>query len=189
MLLYRQRIENKENKISSYINLADELLSSLEVTQGKLDIASSEKDYQDTLLKEMSSQIAILFSKQYELLDKLSNTYYETHGSHRDKEAIYQQVKDEIENFSTNKRCIAQLEKIVNEYKGNVMAILRAEMKELKEVDFRFLCFLFAGFSAKAISAFTGDSTANIYMKKGRLKNKISMLSPEISQNILSKLM
>lgn len=188
IILYRHSIENKENKISSYIDLADELRISLEAAQNKLDIASLEKDYHNALLKEMSSQIAVLFSKQYELLDKLSNTYYETHGSHRDKEAIYQQVKNEIENFSTNKRYIAQLEKIVNEYKGNVMAVLRTEMKELKEVEFRFLCFLFAGFSAKAISAFTGDSTANIYMKKGRLKNKISMLPPEISKNILSKL-
>ncbi|MGM9762401.1 MAG: hypothetical protein ACI3ZQ_00045 [Candidatus Cryptobacteroides sp.] len=165
MLLYRRRIESKETKISAYIDLADELRTSLEVAQNKLDAASSEKDYQNVLLKEMSSQIAVLFSKQYEMLDKLSNTYYETHGSHRDKEAIYQQVKGEIENFSTNKKYLIQLEKIVNEYKGNVMAILRGEMKELKEMDFRFLCFLFAGFSAKAISAFTGDSTANIYMK------------------------
>lgn len=61
-------------------------------------------------------------------------------------------------------------------------------MNNLNEMDYRLLCYLFAGFSAKAISVFTGDSTANIYMKKGRIKGKISRLSPEIASYILERL-
>lgn len=188
VLLFRSRIKRKETEICAYMELSDELKSTLSITQSELFVASSEKEQQDLLLKEMSEQIAILFSKQYELLDKLGNTYYETHGSHRDKEAIYHQVKAEIENFATNKKSLIQLERIVNRYKDNVMVTVRSEMNELHEMDYRLLCFLLAGFSAKAISVFTGDSTANIYMKKVRLKNKISKLPPETSQGILSKL-
>lgn len=187
VFLFRRRIKEKENEISTYIELSDELKNSLTITQGALSVTTSENEHKALLLNEMSERIAILFSKQYELLDKLSNTYYETHGSHRDKEAIYQQVRAEIENLTTDKKRIAALEKIVNEYKGNVMAIVRAEMSDLSEMDYRLLCFLFAGFSGKAISAFTGDSTANIYMKKGRIKNKISRLPSEISSIILDK--
>lgn len=188
VFLFRRRIKEKENEISAYLELSDELKDTLTITQGELIVTSSENEQQALLLQEMSEQITILFSKQYEMLDKLGNTYYETHGSHRDKEAIYQQVKAEIENFATNKKSLIQLERIINRYKDNVMVTVRSEMNELHEMDYRLLCFLFAGFSAKAISVFTGDSTANIYMKKVRLKNKISKLPPEISRNILSKL-
>jgi hypothetical protein len=41
-------------------------------------------------------------------------------------------------------------------------------------MDFRLVCYCIAGFSAKAISVFTGNSTGNIYMKKSRLKAKIN---------------
>lgn len=188
VLFYRRRITMKDIELSAYIELADDLRNSLALTNSKLAESSSENQQYTKLLKEMSEQITLLFTRQYELLDKLGSTYYETHGSRRDREAIYQQVKNEIENFATDKNCIAQLEAIVNQYKDNVMAVVRTEMKGLGEMDYRLLCFLFAGFSAKAISVFTGDSTANIYMKKSRIKNKISRLSPEITSFIFDKL-
>lgn len=188
LLFYRRRIVLKDNELSAYIELADNLKSSLVATKSKLAESSSENEQQAKMLNEMSEQITVLFSKQYELLDKLGNTYYETHGSSRDRDAIYQQVKNEIENFATDKKCIAQLEAIVNKYKDNVMSVVRAEMKGLSEMECRLLCFLFAGFSAKAISVFTGDSTANIYMKKSRIKNRISRLSPEISSFVFDRL-
>lgn len=188
VLFYRRRIMLKDRELNTYIELADDLRNSLALANGRLSESSSENQQQTKLLKEMSEQITILFSKQYELLDRLGNTYYETHGSSRDRDAIYQQVKNEIENFTTDKKCIAQLETIVNKYKDNVMSVVRAEMKGLGEMDYRLLCFLFAGFSAKAISVFTGDSTANIYMKKSRIKNKISKLSPQISSFVSEKL-
>ena len=188
VLVYRRRMILKDNQISAYMELADELKVSLAVTNDKLIESASDKEHQDKLLKEMSEQITMLFSRQFALLDKLSNTYYETHGSSRDQDAIYHLVKNEIENLTTDKKHIAQLERIVNEYKGDVMTIIRSEMNNLNEMDYRLLCYLFAGFSAKAISVFTGDSTANIYMKKGRIKGKISRLSPEIASYILERL-
>jgi len=188
VLFYRRRIIVKDNELSAYIELADDLKNSLALSNSKLAESSTENQQHTKLLKEMSEQITTLFSKQYELLDKLGNTYYETHGSSRDRDAIYQQVKNEIESFTTDKKCIAQLEAIVNQYKDNVMAVVRTEMKGLGEMDYRLLCFLFAGFSAKAISVFTGDSTANIYMKKSRIRNKISRLSPEISSFVFDRL-
>lgn len=54
------------------------------------------------------------------------------------------------------------------------MAVLREEFPEFSEMDFRLICYSIAGFSAKAISVFTGNSTGNIYMKKSRLKAKIN---------------
>lgn len=133
----------------------------------------------------MAEQISHLFESQFSLIDKLSSTYYETHGTKRDKEAIYNQVHSEIEKLQTNKRYIQQLEDIVNKHKGNVMQLLRESMPEFSEMDHRLLCFLYAGFSAKAISVFTGDSVGNIYMRKSRLKAKIAQSNSENREDIL----
>ena len=126
--------------------------------------------------KEMSEKISSLFIYQFSLIDKLSTTYYETHGSNKDKDAIYRQVTKEIEKLSKDKKYLLQLESIVNKYKDNVMQITREVLPELSEMDLRILCYFFAGFSAKAISIFTNNSTGNIYVKKGRLKERISSL-------------
>ena len=126
--------------------------------------------------KEMSEKISSLFISQFSLIDKLSTTYYETHGSNKDKDAIYRQVTKEIEKLSKDKKYLLQLESIVNKYKDNVMQITREVLPELSEMDLRILCYFFAGFSAKAISIFTNNSTGNIYVKKGRLKERISSL-------------
>mgnify|MGYP003520737617 CR=1 FL=1 len=133
----------------------------------------------------MAEQISHLFESQFSLIDKLSSTYYETHGAKRDKEAIYNQVHSEIEKLQTNKRYIQQLEDIVNKHKGNVMQLLRESMPEFSEMDHRLLCFIYAGFSAKAISVFTGDSVGNIYMRKSRLKAKIAQSNSENREDIL----
>ncbi len=135
--------------------------------------------------ESMTKQINHLFESQFLLIDRLSNTYYETHGTKRDKEAIYTQVRSEIEKLQTNKRYIQQLEDIVNKHKGGVMKLLRESMPEFSEMDYRLLCFLYAGFSAKAISVFTGDSIGNIYMRKSRLKSKISQSNAENKEIML----
>ncbi len=162
----RQRMIQKNDEINRYIEVIQDLETSL-FSKNK-DINQMTSD-----IKQMNHRINVLFLKQFDLIDKLSNTYYETHNTTREKEAIYTQVKKEIEHLRSDKKYLAQLEDIVNEYKNNIMRIAREEMTEFKEMDFRLLCFFYAGFSAKAISIFTGDSRDNIYVKKSRLKVKI----------------
>ena len=61
----------------------------------------------------------------------------------------------------------------------------RKAMPHLPEMDMRLLLFMYAGFSAKAISVFTNNSTGNIYMKKSRLKENIQKSSSEYKESIL----
>ena len=112
------------------------------------------------------------------MIDKLCKTYYETHGVRKDKDAIYKQVKTEIEKLASDKNYIIQVEEYVNKYRGNIMALLRQELPMFSPMDFRFLCFFYAGFSAKAISVFTNDSINNIYVRRYRYKEKILSLNP-----------
>lgn len=167
----RHKIVAKNNAINRYMEAMQDLEKSLLTS--------------DMAVDSMAKQVNNLFVKQFAFIDKLSNTYYETHGTKRDKEAIYTQVRNEIERLQTDKRHIQQLEDIVNKNKGNVMKSLRESMPEFSEMDYRLLCFLYAGFSAKAISVFTGDSIGNIYMRKSRLKSKIAQSNAENKEQIL----
>ncbi len=163
----RQRLIAKDNEINRYMELAHDLESTLIENKAAVGKMESEMD-------KMNQQINSLFAGQFSLIDKLSVTYYETHGSRRDKEEIYTKVRKEIEQLSTDKKFLAQLEQIVNDYKGNIMKITRDEMTGFTEMEFRLLCFFYAGFSAKAISIYTNDSVSNIYSKKSRLKSRIA---------------
>lgn len=167
----RHKIAAKNSEINRYMEAMQDLEQSLFT--------------RDMAANSMTEQINHLFESQFSLIDKLSNTYYETHGTKRDKEAIYTQVRSEIEKLQTNKRYIQQLEDIVNKHKSDVMRVLRESMPDFSEMDYRLLCFLYAGFSAKAISVFTGDSIGNIYMRKSRLKSKISQSNTENRDIIL----
>ena len=136
----------------------------------------------------MSSQIKTLFKRQFDLIDNLSKTFYENPSPSKSKESIYLHVKHDIELLSSDEAHLRKIEEIVNTYKENVMAIAREALPLLSNVDFHFLCLFYAGFSAKAISVFTGNTTQNIYSRKSRLKSQIEKLDPSISSLLLKHL-
>lgn len=170
----KNQLKKKSIEIENYISLADDLNSTLYNKNGEMAI--------------MAAQVSDLFAGQYKLLDELCKVYYETHGSHRDKEAIYKKVKSEIQSLSRDKKNISDLESIVNTHKQDIMILIRQEMSCLTEMDFRLLCYLIAGFSAKTISVLTGDSTGNIYVKKSRFKKLLIEQNTKESAKILSYL-
>lgn len=153
VMLMKYRINQKNRDIERYVDLTDELSF------------------------KMKSSVAALFSHQYELLNALCNTYYDTVSCKKDKEAIYKQVKREMDRFSNDRKTMAELENIVNKSKHDVMKIVRQEFPDMKEPDLRFVCFVYADFSVKAISVFTGLTTTNIFTKKSRFKSKVKMLN------------
>ena len=173
----RHRFIIKETEISKYIDLAAELQATIQDKDTRLSEISVREEANNTMITEMHSHIAELFHKQYELLDKLSNTYYETHGFSREKDSIYEQVKSEINKFANDKRSNTQLEKIVNTYKRNVIHIIRSEIPNISERDIKLLCYIYAGFSAKSISIFIGETTGNILTRKYRFRTKIIKLN------------
>ena len=86
----RHRIIAKNHEIQHYMELVDNLRGSMYANKSNMDKMGGE-------IKSMSQQIDNLFFSQFSLIDRLSNTYYETHGTKRDREAIYLQVRKEIE--------------------------------------------------------------------------------------------
>ena len=188
----RHRMLSKDLEISKYMMLSSELQSAIRDREDRLLAISehiySQQEAHNTMVGDMHSQIAELFEKQYELLDRLSNTYYETQGVSKEKESIFKQVKSEIDKFATDKRSIAQLEKIVNTYKRNVIGLVRSEIPNISERDITLLCYVYAGFSAKSISVFIGETTSNILTRKSRLRSKIAKLETPNAKVILEEM-
>lgn len=170
LLLLQRKLERKNNEINKYIDLAEELSDKNSSKEKTISNLSGDI----TLMKD---QIAQLVTKQHDLLSKLCTTYYATSVCHKEKDALYEDIKKEIDLFSNNQETINRLEEIINRYEQNVMMIVRREFPALKEKDYKFLCFVYAGFSAKAICVFTGDNLANVFTKKSRFKKKIEMLA------------
>ncbi len=176
--LYVRRIRVKQKRMEGYMDKIQDL-------ERLLLSVNADKDNIET---EMSEKVYGLFQTQFNLIDKLSTTYYETHGSQKDKDAIYKQVTNEIEKLSVNKKYLSDLEDIVNRHMNGIMQKTREAMPQLSEMDFRLLCYIYAGFSAKAISIFTNNSTGNIYMKKSRIKERVSMSDSQYKHIILKYL-
>lgn len=185
-VVFRHRLIAKNLEISRYVEVAEDLESTLRSKRDEIDRISKEAKATDLQLKSSTEFISNMLSKQYELLNKLTSTYYETHGCNKDKEAIYKYVSREIESLSSDKKAIQQLEELVNLYRGNIISLIRQELPNLSEMEYRLLCYFCVGFSAKAISIFTGDTTNNIYVKKSRIKDEILKLDTNVAELILT---
>lgn len=162
----------QKDSINSYLDLATEL-------QEKIYTKDSIIASQEDSISKMSSQIGILFGNQYRMLDKLSTIYYDTKDTRIQKDTIYNDVKKEIKKWSSNHKSFIELEIIVNDNRNGAMEKFRLLFPDLKQVDYRMFCLIFAGFSAKAISVFTNISYSNIYTKKHRIKERLQKEYPE----------
>ena len=169
----RNRFRHKQEELNEYMELSEGLLQRI-----------SEHD---SAAVQMQGQIAELFGGQFQLLNKLSETYYEHSASKAMKEQIFAKVKDEIERLQSGKE-LPKIEDIVNKHLDNVMARLRSELPHLKDKDYAFLTYLYARFSGKAISVFLGESRSNVYKIKQRLREHISLSDAPSKDLFLSKL-
>ena len=203
----RKRLRHKQEELNGYIELADELRhtlynkeQSIASNEVAMERIRQELQLSHTQLEElrvqlhtsddaMQAQIAELFGGQFQLLNRLSETYYqwESRESETVKEKIFAQVKAEIEGLRKGDT-LAELEAIVNKHLDNVMTRLRAELPHLKEKDFVFLTLFYARFSGKAISLFTGAKRDNVYKTKERLCDKIKNSDAPGKELFLSKL-
>ena len=203
----RNRLRYKQEELNGYIELADELRHTLyhkeesivsneaamERIRQELQLSHAQLEELRTQLHTnddaMQAQIAELFGGQFQLLNRLSETYYQWENREQDtvKDKIFAQVKTEIEGLRKGDT-LAELESIVNKHLDNVMARLRAEIPCLKETDYTYLIYFYARFSGKAISLFTGTKRDTIYKIKERLCHKIKSSDAPSKEFFLSQL-
>ena len=205
----RNCFRRKQEELNEYMELADELRhtlyhkeESIADNEAAMEHIRRELQLSHTQLEElrvqmyahddtMQTQIAELLGGQFQLLNRLSETYYELESSKEDtpiRNRIFEQVKAEIDSLRDGGGKYVELEAIVNRNLDNIMTRLRAELPHLKEQDFIYLTFFYARFSGKAISLFTRTKRDTIYKIKERLCNKIKTSDAPSRDFFLSKL-
>lgn len=185
IIVSRTRARKKREELDGYVNLTEDLQRSLYSKEETISRMGAQLQQHDEKERTMSTRLADLMRGRYELLNELTNTYYETSGSKADREAIYQKVKKAIDRMAGNRKEMQELESIVNEYCDNAMAHIHAELPELPYDDTVLLCYIYAGFSAKAIHLFTKNSISNIYSRKSRLRDHIRQSDAPHRQQLL----
>lgn len=106
-------------------------------------------------------------------LDELCSEYYiygQTTSKYR---RIFKQTEALVKSLSDNQE-YRIIESTVNQFKQDIMSKARTNFHNLKEEDFRLLCYLYAGFSSNTISLLMNyEKVDTVYSRKSRLKRKI----------------
>ena len=156
IVFYRNMLRRKQQRIDDYTNLVMDLQHTI-----------SDKD------SAASETIQTIFKGHFGMLNNLGDSITLLNDSAKNQKTAIREIKNLITQFGEDKKSLKDLENTVNRCCNNVMLIVRDEVPNLSEEDYRQLCYHFAGFSGKVISMLLDKSSASIYMRKSRL---LSML-------------
>lgn len=144
------------------------------------------------LLKESNfsdakETIRNLLASRFEIIDKLCRTIYENKATGLVKKKISNEIEKLIEDFSSNKLKISELEKFVNKNYSNIIISFKSDFPNLKEADYLLFLYTALGFSISAIALFLKEDKLDaVYNRKARLKTKIRKLNPEHANSYIA---
>ena len=132
-----------------------------------LEILQSTHEHTENLKND-------LFESKMKELDKLVLVSLKEFKNEESRNrAILKLVQDIKGQFHGNKKSIAKLEKLVNEYQDNVMQHLRAEISLPDEAYYEMVCYLLANFSVNTIALLQEETTNTIYKRRERVRSLI----------------
>ena len=185
--LYRERFRRKDELIHQYMDAANQLSRTLYSKDEELCRVTDALQRQTADTDSMQQRIVSLFREQYRVLDELCVAYYENTFDKKKQENIFGKVSDTIRTFASEEG-YAKLESVVNDCRGEVMALLRREFPAFKESDFRLLCYFCAELSVQSISLLTDNTPEKLWVYKGRLIKRIKSSDAPSKDIILAQI-
>lgn len=122
--------------------------------------------------RELQAKIDALYGSRLDTLNMLCNECFEKNESDRVKLSLYNEVEKHILALRDSKS-VTQLEDIVNTYLDGIVLKVREQIPSLSAGDIKFLTYLYAGFSPRAVCIFTDIKIKNFYNRRSRLKERI----------------
>lgn len=168
---YRRKMETQSLQMETQSLQMENLL--LQVADMKNDALS-----RDTAIAGLSEQIYELFDQKYRQIDSLCISYFSGQNTMYARNAIYREVQKIIESFGSDEASFAELERIVDASRDGVLTKLKTEVPKLRDADYRYFCYAFAGFSSRAISLLSNESIDSVYQHHSRWKKRIETLDP-----------
>ncbi|MDE5829651.1 MAG: hypothetical protein K2H48_06660 [Duncaniella sp.] len=175
--IFSLKIKQRKEKLES-------VMSSLMEMKSHADRISNDNIRLSEILKKESDSrhfselknaeiIESLFKQKWTTLNMLCNEYFELSDSKKIQNHILRKVENEFKTICS-KKSLMQIEDAVDRYMNGIMKLLRDECKFLKEDDFIFISLIFAGLSVRAVCMFTGIKYKYFYLKKSRIRERIS---------------
>lgn len=161
---YRRKMETQSLQMENLL---------LQVTDLKGQTSS-----RDTAIAGLSEQVYKLFDQKYQQLDALCVSYFTGQNTMFARNSIYREVQKIIEAFGSDNAAFTELEAIVNASRDEVLTKLKTEVPKLRDADYRYFCYAFAGFSSRAISLLTNETIDAVYQHHSRWKKRIEALNP-----------
>ena len=169
VVAWRRKIRQKNDQIEEYLAVAHEAELSKNNLLGELDVQ-----------KEKEKRLKELLENRFAEIRELAGTYYEFGYSKK----LQKKVEELLSLQSFGKDMFEVIENVVNAKNNGAMEKIRANYPSITEDNIKLLNLIYAGFSPQEISVILNDTPQNIYVRKSRLKRKISALleqEPEIS--------
>lgn len=166
--IYKNRARMREDRIREHVDALNELRYKLSKKDEQMNETVQALQTQKSNARTLEIKLSELFHEQYKMLNDLCATYYE---NSKNKNKIVQEFESVVEGFSGND--YFKLEELINKYKNDVIFLLRRELSNFKENDYKLICYFCAGFSIKTISVITKKKEDTLWVYKGRLIKKI----------------
>ena len=168
LYIVKDLLRKKEVKLKGYIFLLAELQDTLHHLQDMMQL-------KDVQLSYANSNAVEIINKRLNLINKLTTLFYERRGTPKAKEIFMKEVENMIEDFRTNECDFKWMEKLINGSKDNLLEKVYVNYPELSEPERKLLCYIYAGFSPKAISIFLNIPLETVYNRKSRLLAKTGL--------------
>ncbi|TFU93070.1 hypothetical protein E4T81_08890 [Barnesiella sp. WM24] len=138
--------------------------------------------------KQDQEKILDLLTSKFKMIDSLCSSYYESSATKSIKRKISDEVESIIQDLMSEER-LTELENSLNLNDSNIVASLREDLPQLKELDYKLFIYSAFGFSNSAIALFLKeDKIESIYNRKARLKTKIKKLNSAQQEKYLRHL-
>lgn len=171
------------------------LLTQVESVQNELYIKSEKiksllaiAEEKRSAVAKMQHQLNTNICRGLQNINSLLDAYYIDNTKSVKQREIIAAIDSYVANFAESPEGYYAVEQFVNQYRDNIMELLRIELPMLKESDYRLLCLVYADFSSNAICMFMNCDKNKLYKQKSKLKSIISQSNSEYKQVFLKYL-
>lgn len=160
-------IDNYSNTIKEKDEINALLTSSLKAAN------SSLRELRDSI-EDSRLKLKNTVASRYEMLDRISKTYYEMGDVITPKNKLLRTVVSIIDDIKSAKSGLKEMEDFINLNLDNLIKNFKEDFPTLKDYEYNLYMFLILGFSFRSISVFQDVSLENLYNRKSSLIKKIN---------------
>ena len=169
-IIFLNKLKKSRDQIAILKDQVESTISDLRKKQNSIKLLTANEQEQRISLSKVQRQLNGLIYNNLQNIDSLLDAYYSDATKNVKREQLIKVVDNYVRDFASNENGYITVERLVNEFRNNIMVKLREEMPNLKEEEYRLLCLIYADFSSNAICLFMGYDKNKLYKRKNYLK-------------------